>query len=92
MAFLAFEIDEKLLIGFIVAANQPEAPTAVNAIVTRLHSFEHGLGGLERGSFGDERLDGFRIHDCCIKVVNRLVESTMPRIVNQRIFLSQIHS
>ena len=68
---LALEVDHQLLVRFIIFLDLTEPPAPVDAIGAWLHGLQLGFGRLERRVFGDERVNGFRIHECDAADVKR---------------------
>ena len=68
---LPLEVNEQLLIRIIIFLDLAKPPAPVDAVSARLHGLKFGFGRLERRVFGDERLNGFGIHNCGVTCVKR---------------------
>src|SRR5688572_33418094 len=79
--FLALEIDNQTLRGFVITLNLPEPPAPMYDVCTGFHGLELGLGRLERRRFCNERGNGFGIHGCVCEGLNGRVERTMSSLV-----------
>ena len=64
VALLVLEIDDQLMVGLVVGLDLAETPAAVHDVIAGLHRLEFGFGRLQGGVFGNERGDGFGIHNC----------------------------
>src|SRR5215213_2621873 len=92
MSLLALEIDEQLPRRIVVALDLPETPAPMYHVRAGFHRLKLGFGRLEGRRFGNDRGNGFGIHDCVCEDLNGRVERTMASLVKLSVKMGGINN